>query len=126
MTKFTSIFFLKIYFRLSVSRRGTGRERISSRLPTVSAAGYRAPSHDPEIRTLAETKSQTLNRPRHRGIQKFASILRNLNKMAIVDYFNVIKYVHFNLKSGLILTGKHKKHPTEVRNKRKIHYCLIV
>lgn len=42
---------------------------------------------------------------------KFTSVLKNLNKMVIVDYFNMIKYIHFNLKSDHIPTGKHQKHP---------------
>ena len=32
-------------------RRGTGREKISSRLPTEQGAPSGAPSHDPEIMT---------------------------------------------------------------------------
>lgn len=42
-------------------------EGISSRLPTEHRSGYKAQSHDPEIMTQAEIKSQMLNRLSHSG-----------------------------------------------------------
>ena len=41
-----------------------------------------------------------------RHLTKFTSILKNLNKVVTADYFNMLKYGHFNLRSGLILIGK--------------------
>ena len=61
---------LFIYLREGESvhlSRGRGRERIRSRFSTEYRARHRAQSHDPEILTRAEIKSQMLYPLSHLG-----------------------------------------------------------
>ena len=65
-----STFFLRFIYLLERKRiqpggaEGEG-ERVSSRLPAECRAWCRARSHDPEIMTWAETKSQAFNQLQH-------------------------------------------------------------
>ena len=57
-------------------RRGRGRERMSSRLHAQHRALYGAGSHNPEIMTWAETKSQMPNQLSHPGAPQNKSFFK--------------------------------------------------
>ena len=84
-----------IYFREwerdNTSRRGRGRERISSRLCTEHWAWCRAWSRNPQITTWAETKSQWLNQPQQPGVPGYECMFKII--------FYIFLHVQFSVPS---------------------------
>ena len=95
---------------MNVTRRERGSERILSRLLADHGARHGAWSHDPEIMTWADMKSQPPNQLSHTGVQKHDLLMpKQITEYVLHDYkqpckMNLVHYCDSKLCSAFTHT----------------------